>query len=136
MQLSTAAANGSTHLKVSSQTGTSLGGTNTTVSLATAGLPSSSYIVTLENTSSNSSDWYIPDLLASQIRGEARPGACRCCSMVRYHELSARHSGFTFNATSTVQNAGLVMNNGDDVNADVQFHAAFAAAGAIPTRSS
>ena len=120
LQLS-AAANGSTHLKISSQTGTSLGGTNTTVSLATKALATSSYTVTLDNTSSNSSDWYIPELLAQQTGASADWSVQVLLNGDDITSDLFGSGGFTFNATSIVSNAGLVMNNGDDATLTFNF---------------
>ena len=108
----TAAGSGSTTLNITNQTSTSLGGLNTSVALSAAGLQPSNYAVKLQNTSSNSSDWYIPTLAALQS-GDASDWQVHV--LLNGFDITSKllaSGGFTFNATTTIAAAGPVMNPG------------------------
>lgn len=105
-------ASGSTTLNIISQIPTALAGKNTTVALSATGLKASTYSVTIQNTSTNSADWYIPTLLATQT-GDTSDWAVQI-TLNGFNITSTLLStaGFTFNATANIAAAGPVMNNG------------------------
>lgn len=106
------AGSGATHLTVAGQTTTSLGGKDTTVALPAAGMQPSTYTITLQNTSSNASDWYIPNLLVTQTGQISDWNVQVTLNGRNITSYLLSGSGFTFNATATIANAGLVLNNG------------------------
>jgi hypothetical protein len=105
---------GSTQLNITSQTPTALGGEDTTVALPAAGLPTSSYSVVLHNTSTNSSNWYIPNLSGIQT-GESSDWSVRIVLNPFGVDITSNvmgNGGFTFNASAITANAGLVVDPG------------------------
>jgi hypothetical protein len=108
----TAAGAGSTNLNITHQTSTSLGGLNTSVALSASGLKPSSYTVSLQNTSSNSSDWYIPTLSAQQAGDASDWQVHVLLNGLDITSALLADGGFTFNATATVGSAGLVLDPG------------------------
>ena len=128
----TASANGSTHLNVTRQTTTSLGGQDTTISLPTTGRQASSYTIVLHNTSTNSSNWYIPNLSATQT---GQRSAWSVQILLNGYDITGYvlgSGGFTFNATANVASAGLVLNPGDSQTLTVNFDPLNSSAAASP----
>jgi hypothetical protein len=103
---------GSTHLNVTRQTPTALGGQDTTVALSAAGLVASSYSVVLHNTSANSSNWYIPNLSGIQTGASSDWSVRITLNEVDITSDVMGNGGFTFNASAITTNAGLVMDPG------------------------
>ena len=83
---------------------------DTTTSLLPAGMTTKSYTVTLQNTSANTSNWYIPTLLAAQT-GDAADWLVQV--LLNGQDITGQTldaDGFTFNATTTaLATAGLVL---------------------------
>ena len=106
----TAAVTGSTMLNITHQTSTPLGGKATTIALSAAGLHASTYNVALQNTSTNSSNWYIPALSAVQT-GQTADWLVQI--MLNGKDITGQvmdADGLTFNATATaLATAGLVL---------------------------
>ncbi|HEY1685355.1 MAG TPA: hypothetical protein VGG19_11370 [Tepidisphaeraceae bacterium] len=110
LQMSTKAT-GTTQLNIQSQSATALAGTNTAISLSSAGSQALTYAVTLQNTSSNSSDWYIPNLLVTQSGAIGDWSIKVTLNGLNITSYLLGNNGFTFNATAIIANAGLVMNS-------------------------
>ena len=109
----TPTATGSTNLKITQQSATSLAGKNTTVAVSTSGLQASTYSVTLTNTSSNTSNWYIPTLTGVQNGDSADWSVHVTLNGLDITSQLLSSSGFTFNATASLATAGIVMDPGD-----------------------
>ncbi len=103
---------GSTHLNITHQTPTALGGQDTTVALSAAGLLVSSYSVVLHNTSTNSSNWYIPNLSGIQTGESSDWNVKITLNGVDITGDVMGSGGFTFNASAITADAGLVMDPG------------------------
>ena len=103
---------GSTQLNITRQTPTALGGQDTTVALSAAGLLASSYSVVLQNTSTNSSNWYIPNLSGIQTGESSDWSVGITLNGVDITSDVMSNGGFTFNASAITADAGLVMDSG------------------------
>jgi hypothetical protein len=104
-------ASGSTTLNITSQTSTSLNGKNTTVALSAVGLVASTYTIALQNTSTNSSNWYIPNLSVLQTGLTSDWSVQVLLNGLNITSYLLSSAGFTFNATTNIANAGLVLND-------------------------
>ena len=102
----------STHLSVTRQSSTPLGGFDTGVALSAAEMQASSYTISLNNSSGNSSNWYIPTLKAMQSGQSEDWRVHLLLNGVDITSDLLSHAGFTFNATAAHTDAGLVMNPG------------------------
>ena len=103
---------GSTHLNITGQTPTALGGQNTTVALSAAGLLASSYSVVLQNTSTNTSNWYIPNLSGIQTGESSNWNVQITLNGMDITSDVMSNGGFTFNASAITADAGLVLDPG------------------------
>ncbi len=103
---------GSTQLNIVRQTPTALGEQDTTVALSAAGLAASSYSVVLRNTSTNSSNWYIPNLSGIQTGESSNWSAGITLNGMDITSDVMSNGGFTFNASAITADAGLVMDPG------------------------
>jgi hypothetical protein len=104
-------ASGTTQLNVTSQTSTSLNGKNTTVALSAVGLAASTYTVSLQNTSTNTSNWYIPNLSVLETGQTSDWSVQILLNGKDITSVLLGSTGFTFNATAIIAAAGPVMND-------------------------